>query len=222
MAAGAIDGKTSAQITAIATSTVPPEWYVISSLLGVWVGFVGGPWVASLTAGTRSFLRDMRVRFRPIDLPLGIAIGLLGQWIISLLYSPFQHDITNYNAPTTKLAGSTHGNGGIFLIVVATALLAPLAEELFFRGLLFRGLLRLCSPGPTASARLRQFGVASAVVLDGLLFGLSHGEWVQLAGLALFGMVLAVVTLRTGRLGMNMVAHGAFNMAAVLVYLKVV
>ena len=59
-----------------------------------------------------------------------------------------------------------------------------------------------------------------AVVVDGLLFGLAHGEWVQLAGLALFGMVLATVSYRTGRLGMNMVSHATFNLVAVLVILQ--
>jgi membrane protease YdiL (CAAX protease family) len=58
--------------------------------------------------------------------------------------------------------------------------------------------------------------VAGAVVLDGLIFGLAHGELVQLAGLATFGAILAVISYRTGRLGMNMVAHASFNLVAVL------
>ena len=60
----------------------------------------------------------------------------------------------------------------------------------------------------------RTLGVGSAVVVDGLLFGLAHGELEQLAGLALFGMLLAFVSYRTGRLGMNMVAHATFNPVA--------
>jgi len=51
---------------------------------------------------------------------------------------------------------------------------------------------------------------------DGLIFGLAHGELVQLAGLATFGAILAVISYRTGRLGMNMVAHASFNLVAVL------
>ena len=37
-----------------------------------------------------------------------------------------------------------------------------------------------------------------------------------LAGLAVFGMVLAAVSYRTGRLGMNMVAHATFNFVAIV------
>jgi membrane protease YdiL (CAAX protease family) len=62
--------------------------------------------------------------------------------------------------------------------------------------------------------------VAVAVVVDGLLFGLAHGEWVQLAGLALFGAALAAISSRTGRLGMNMVSHASFNLVAVLAILS--
>jgi len=39
---------------------------------------------------------------------------------------------------------------------------------------------------------------------------------VQLAGLATFGMILAAVSYRTGRLGMNMVAHASFNLVAII------
>jgi membrane protease YdiL (CAAX protease family) len=55
-----------------------------------------------------------------------------------------------------------------------------------------------------------------AVVLDGLLFGLAHAELEQLAGLAVFGCILAVVAFKTKRLGMNMVSHASFNLVAVL------
>jgi len=50
--------------------------------------------------------------------------------------------------------------------------------------------------------------------------GLAHAEWVQLAGLALFGVALATVSYRTGRLGMNMVAHASFNLVAVVTILN--
>jgi membrane protease YdiL (CAAX protease family) len=217
VAAGAIDGKTSRQLSALATSAQPPEWYVVSTLVGIWLGYVGAPWLASRTAGTGRFFRDLGLRFRPID-ALGIVIGVVSQLAVDLLYKPFQHDIANYNAPTQKLIGASHGSGGVLIIVLASVIFAPFAEELCFRGLLFKGLVRLCAPVGGGPGTARTVGVVGAVILDGLLFGLAHGEWVQLAGLALFGMVLASVSYRTGRLGMNMVAHASFNLVAVISY----
>jgi uncharacterized protein len=106
------------------------------------------------------------------------------------------------------------------VVALATVLLAPFMEELFFRGLIFKSLARLFTPSGAGPTRARGAGVVLAVIVDGLLFGLAHGEWVQLAGLALFGMVLASISYRTGRLGMNMVAHASFNLVAILAILS--
>ncbi len=211
--AGAIAGKTSAQMTAIASAAVPPEWYVVATLLGLWIGFIGAPWLASRTQGTRHFFRDLGVRFRVIDL-VGIGIGIGGQILIAIMYAPFQHDIKNFNGPSQRLTGASHG-AGFVVIAIATVLLAPAMEELFFRGLLLKSLVRLFTKVGAAGGA-RAAGVVLAVIADGLLFGLAHGEWVQLAGLAAFGMILATISYRTGRLGMNMVAHASFNLIAII------
>ncbi len=211
--AGTIAGKTSAQMTAIASASVPPEWYVVATLLGLWIGFIGAPWLASRYQGTRHFARDLGLRFRVIDL-VGIAIGLGGQILVAVMYAPFQHDIHDFNGPSQKLTGGSHG-AGFIVIAIATVIFAPAMEELFFRGLLFKALVRLFTRlGAAGGARVA--GVVLAVIVDGLLFGLAHGEWVQLAGLAVFGMILAAVSYRTGRLGMNMVAHASFNLVAII------
>ena len=212
--AGIVAGKNASQMSAITSAAVPPEWYVVATLLGLWVGFIGAPWLASRYQGTRHFLRDLGVRFRPIDL-LGIAIGIGGQILVALMYAPFQHQIHDFNAPSQRLTGGSHG-GGFIIIAVATVLFAPAMEELFFRGLLLKGLVRLFIPLGVRRGRARALGVVFAIVLDGLLFGLAHGEWIQLAGLATFGVVLAAVSYRTGRLGMNMVAHATFNFVAIV------
>ncbi|HUC04088.1 MAG TPA: CPBP family intramembrane glutamic endopeptidase [Acidimicrobiales bacterium] len=216
-AAGGIAGKTAAQMSRIASESVPPEWYVVTTLVGLWVGFFGAPWLASRTQGTRRLLADVGLRFRPSD-AFGIFIGVGGQLIIALMYAPFRHDIKNFNAPSQHLTGSAHG-WGYAVIAVFTVVGAPFMEELFFRGLLFRALVRLFTPVTLSPASSRRAGVVVAVIVDGILFGLAHAEWVQLAGLALFGMALATVSYRTGRLGMNMVAHASFNLVAVLAIL---
>ena len=213
LVAGLIAGKSASQLQSIASAPVPPEWYVVSTLLGIWIGFVGAPWLASRTQGTRHFARDLGLRFRVVDL-VGIGIGVGGQIVVALMYAPFQHDIHDFNGPSQKLTGASHG-GGFIVIALATVILAPFMEELFFRGLLLKALVRLLTP-LRAAGGARVAGVVAAVILDGLLFGLAHGEWIQLAGLAVFGMALAAVSYRTGRLGMNMVAHATFNLVAIV------
>jgi membrane protease YdiL (CAAX protease family) len=130
------------------------------------------------------------------------------------MYAPFQRHIHDFNGPSQKLTGAAHG-GGFVVIALATVILAPFMEELFFRGLLLKALVRLLTP-LRAAGGARAAAVVAAVIIDGLLFGLAHGEWIQLAGLAVFGMALAAVSYRTGRLGMNMVAHATFNLVAII------
>ena len=199
-------------LSQIENLAAPPAWYIASGLVGLWVGFFVAPLLASRTQGTKHFARDLGLGFRPVD-AAGIAVGLGGQLLVTVLYLPFVSHLKNFEAPTTKLTGGAHG-ASFALIAVLTVLGAPFFEELFFRGLLFRGLLALFGANRRVGARL--LSVGTAVVADGLLFGLAHGEFEQLAGLALFGCILAVVAIKTQRLGMCMVAHGTFNLVAVI------
>ena len=207
----ALNGK-GAQLKEIATSSSPPTWYIVTSLLGLWVGMLGAAYLAINYGAVDR--RRLGLTFRPIDL-VGIGIGIGSQIVIGLLYLPFRSHLQHFNAPITKLTGASHGPS-FALVIALTALGAPIVEEIFFRGVLFRGLMGLTTA--VTPQRLKIVAVAGAVIADGLLFALAHGELVQLPGLALFGIVLSIVFLRTGRLGMCIVAHIAFNALALLSY----
>ncbi len=202
----------SSELTRIASLSEPPEWFVASSLVGIWIGFGGGAWLASKVRGVGGFRRDLGLRFAPIDL-IGIPVGVVGQVAVYVMYLPFRHLVHNFNqqfnAPSQRLTGSSHG-WGFLLIGVLTVVGAPFFEELFFRGLVLRALCRIF--GEVG----RWVGPTLAIVLTGILFGLVHAESLQLVGLASFGIVLSYMAYRTGRLGMGMLAHASFNLFAVV------
>ncbi|MGH8980230.1 MAG: lysostaphin resistance A-like protein [Acidimicrobiales bacterium] len=202
------------ELSRFATMAAPPEWYVGTSLVGLWIGFFMGPWIASRVRGTGRFLADLGVRFRPVDL-VGIPIGVGAQFLLDVLYAPFITHMKDFTAPTTKLVGASHG-WGYLAIAILTVCGAPFFEEILFRGLAFKALARLFAPGEPGASRRRAVGLIAAVVVDGVLFGLAHWEPYQFAGLAVFGMLLALISYKTGRLGMNMVSHASFNLVAVL------
>jgi hypothetical protein len=206
----------SAHLSAIGNLAAPPAWYIGSGLVGLWVGFFVATVAASRARGTKRFAADLGLEFRPVDV-FGILIGIGGQLLVTLLYLPFISHLHDFQAPTTKLTGGAHGMSFV-VIAVLTVVGAPFFEELFFRGLLFRGLLGFfgATPSRLAEGSVRALVIGAAVVTDGLLFGLAHAELEQLAGLAAFGCILAFVALKTQRLGMNMVAHGTFNLVAVI------
>lgn len=199
-------------LSAVANLSEPPTWYIVSTLLGLWVGFLGGPLMASTIRGTRSLIRDVGLRFKWIDL-IGIPIGVAGQFLVVAIYIPISPHVHNFsqkfNAPSQKLTGGSHGIG-FAVIAVLTVAGAPFFEEVFFRGLLLRSLTRLFGNFG------RGVGPALAIVITGVLFGLAHAESLQLLGLATFGVILSFISYRTGRLGMNMAAHAAFNLVAVV------
>ena len=80
-------------------------------------------------------------------------------------------------------------------LVVVGVLAAPLAEELFFRGFLLHRWAR-------------RWGTPTAVVASSALFAVLHGEWI---GHFLFGVAMAALYLRTGRLWMPIAAHAINN-----------
>ena len=195
------------QLSALSALARPPTWLIVSTLFGLWGGFLGAAFLASRVRGTGRMADDLGIRFRPVDL-LGIPIGLAGQALVAAAYlpvAPHVHDFhQRFSAPAQRLTGGSHGVG-FAVIVVCTVVGAPFVEEVFFRGLLLRALARLFGTWG------RWVGPSLAVVLSGLAFGLAHYEPLQLLGLALFGILLGAVSYCTGRQGMNMVAHATFN-----------
>lgn len=208
--AAAISGNTSS-LSALANLSEPPTWYIASTLLGLWAGFFGSAWLATGVKGTKSFRRDLGLRFQWVDL-IGIPIGVVSQFLVALMYIPISQHVHNFNqrfdAPSQKLTGGSHG-AGFAVVALFTVVGAPFFEELFFRGVLLRSLARLFG---TIG---RWVGPTLAVIVTGVLFGLAHAESLQLLGLATFGIILSVVSYRTGRLGMGMAAHASFNLVAV-------
>jgi uncharacterized protein len=202
----------SGQLREYATSTAPPGWYVVAGLLGLWAGFALAAWGVLRSASSTP--RSLNLSFRPFDL-LGLPLGLLLQLAIGLAYRPFLHHLHRFDAPIQKLTGGSQGATHA-LVIALSVLGAPLFEELFFRGVLLQSLVGLSR----AALRGVRVGLAVgiAVVLDGLLFGASHGELAQLPGLVAVGAALSLCYLWTGRLGLSIMTHVGFNAVAIAAY----
>lgn len=84
------------------------------------------------------------------------------------------------------------------VMAVATVLIAPIVEEVIFRGLVLSRLKRVM-PGWLS------------VVLSALLFGVCHGQAVWMAYAFALGLLFGVMTLRTGSIWPSLIAHVVFN-----------
>ena len=181
----------------------PPWWLIVSGLLGVWIGF--GTTVAVVQ---HRFHAIAPGAFAPRWSDVGyLALGVGLQIVVGVAYLPFH--LKNLSGPTHRLLGSASG-WEFAALCVGTAVVAPVIEELFFRGVLFPALRSLFA---TRSARIT---LTLAVVVDGVLFALAHFELLQLPGLAFVGAVLAYVYWRTQRLIPSMLVHASFNTVVVI------
>jgi len=88
---------------------------------------------------------------------------------------------------------------------VATVIIVPIAEEIFFRGFIFAGLIR-------------PLGVFGAMLASGFIFGAFHIQSADSVGLllpfTLVGMLFAWLYYRTGSILPNMGAHFLFNLVS--------
>ncbi len=96
------------------------------------------------------------------------------------------------------------GTGGSFWALAAMAVfVAPICEEIYFRGYLFQGLRRWWQLGPAAAA-------------SGLTFAFVHVEPIRLLSLWVTGMLFATVFEKRRTLVASMSAHATLNVIAVL------
>jgi membrane protease YdiL (CAAX protease family) len=184
-----------------------PLWAVALLQVPLWAGLLGAPLWSSFLKGRRSLAADFGLRMRWSDIPLGLAAGLGAQVLllvgITALYQLFEIDLDKVGTSAQELTASATDAVGVVLLVAIVAVAAPLFEELFYRGLWLRAVER-------------RWGTTWAVVISSAVFGAIHFQIYDLPALFGFGVVAALLTVRTGRLGPAIWAHVAFNLTAVV------
>jgi membrane protease YdiL (CAAX protease family) len=173
----------------------------------LWLGLLGAPIVASRRKGAGDLAVDFGFSFRWTDAPLGLAAGLVCQYVLVwLVYLPMQQFVSKQQLeePVRRVTDSAHGVSFVILSIVVVVG-APIVEELFFRGLVLRSLQR-------------RFGDAWAVIGSAVLFGLAHFEKFQLPALVALGVVLGIMAVRTRRLGLAVFTHAGFNLVTMVAF----
>lgn len=171
--------------------------------LPVLLGTIGGVFIP-LYLITRSsqlpWRHDFSLHWRHPVILLGAALmavsalaptALLAQ--LSLRLHPPEPEWTAFMAENMP-----RGTAAIALSFLTVVVLAPLAEEIVFRGLLHRLASRMWGPWPAA-------------IVSSLIFGVVHGEPWYLFGLIGIGFVLAVVYEATGSVLACWITHVVHN-----------
>ena len=188
---------------------------VLSATLAVYLALGAG--IAVALRRLRAPLVFLGLRW-PTPRDLGLTLLLLFPWYLGILL------VTTVSAwalnggravpSNSRLIFLQHPNGiGLLLLaLLVTAVAAPICEEAFFRGMLFR-LLRNRIP------------LSAAVVVSAVAFGLAHASpavsWALLPTFMFMGIVLALVYQRTGWLTNSILLHGLSNAIATVLAFNV-
>lgn len=191
--------------------------YVIAALVIVnAVAFAGVPWLASRRKGLDSLAADFGLRIRPVDLAIGFGLGIAGL-IGAAIVSTAVDGLLDVEESTSNVPVDSLDNAGQFIaFFLAVAIVTPIVEELFFRGLLYRSFLK------------RGAGPLGAIVRTTIIFVLPHltavSTWQNALTLAatigVLGAMFNLACHLTGnRLGAPIVAHLVVNGTAVVALL---
>jgi hypothetical protein len=129
--------------------------------------------------------------------------GIVLQVVHAIVQAILGHNVANPEQVPNDVRGAYLALSGV--VVVG---LAPLAEETFFRGFLYKGLRR-------------RFSMWPAAVISAFFFGLVHFAGIRflliVPSLILIGVVLAIVYERRQSLLASVAAHATFNLVGFLV-----
>ncbi len=175
-------------------------WVLAISQLGLWVGLGAVVAFARRRSDEQPLAGHLREETRMRDLVGGVVVGVFTQLILlPALYLPLRAfiDDDELSAPAENLIDRVDGVG-LVLMGIGVVIVAPIVEELYFRGLLLRTIER-------------RWGIAVAVIGSSLFFGATHFQLLQFPGLTLAGLAFAMAVVRTGRLGAAIAVHVGFN-----------
>jgi uncharacterized protein len=164
--------------------------------------FVGTAWLfASLTAPPR--LWHFGVRRAPLWSTVGWAtVTIVSFYVLAASYAAaVQPDV---DQTVTRDLGADQGTAGLIAAGFMVVVVAPFAEEFFFRGFFYRALRS-------------RYPVLAAALIDGLLFGIIHFDFsgadalLIVPPLALLGFAFCLLYERTGTLFAPIALHSLNN-----------
>ena len=180
----------------IAPGLVTKMWFqlTVSSVCLYGCGMVPG-WLILRRLDTE---RAPERRMRALTLAAVVSVA-----VTALLVGSFAGTAVNYLI--TLVTGRKQSNPveaiatgvPLWVLTLCTVILAPVAEELFFRRVLID--------------RLRRYGDKPAILCAAVIFGLAHGNFSQFFYAYLLGLIFGGMYCATGRLRYSIGLHMAIN-----------
>lgn len=198
-------------------TTLLADAYFILTLQGLfWLGLLSGPILAGVFGKYKflgkegMFALGFKAKWLILALLFGIAAQAVSVGVGYLIQQAYSEESISGNAAT--VAEAFQGLNPL-LIFVMLAIVAPIVEEIFYRGLVFTALAN-------------RFGILSGGIISSLAFGISHYQGAGYNGLfvvaltASLGGILAYARYKSGGLFLPIMIHVFFNAvsASILIF----
>ncbi len=191
------------------------DWLIVLGLAGQYIGNLGVLWLLARLKDDA----DLGFKVEPRDV-FYIGLGLLLQLMLALLLLPLAELLFPNGEPPQQVAEIIESAESSMILklslVLAAVVLAPVTEEIIFRGVLLKALHNR-STGFIMVVTAAVFSAVHVLGLD------TERLWASAAlvlpPIFLLGLLLAWVTLRSGRLGPAIFLHSGWNLLAALVLL---
>ncbi len=144
--------------------------------------------------------RKIKVVDGALILAFGAFFNLLitGLFDLAATYLPIKQQLADYENLMEPLMKS-----GFIYIVLAVSISAPFFEEIIFRGIIFNDFKKAMP-------------VWLAILTQGLLFGLFHGNWIQGVYATFVGIVLGIVYYKYKSIWAVILLHFSYNSISLL------
>jgi membrane protease YdiL (CAAX protease family) len=194
-------GRTTAQVVSqedLRNDAVPLIWQMLTLVPG-WILLLGVAWIS---AGMFNHARPgWSLRGTPGDVSIGIAGGLILQVPVMVIVAILMQAILGDFAPSGRaltLIDSIESPLAVVVLFLAVAVGAPIAEELFYRGLIQGSLVD-------------RFGPVIGIGVSSIIFGAVHLSWIEFAPLTIAGLGFGLLAWKRGRVLPAIIAHITFN-----------
>ncbi len=178
------------------------QYLIYILVFGIWYyrAFCKEKAISDISSGLLC-IKDKLLTIKTICLIVG---GYFAQLFVDGILTLVEPYFTDLFANYGKMVDSITGAGSSWVMLFAVIFVAPIGEELLFRGLI-------------QSYGFKNFAPAVAIFMQGLIFGLYHGNIIQGIYACLMGVILGFVAYKLKSIIYPMILHISINASLLLV-----
>jgi membrane protease YdiL (CAAX protease family) len=190
------------EIIADSLKYIMSQMNIIGIIYSVIIVGIAIPVILILLRKNPYAIRRERIRSHELIAAAVVMIGAAG--IVNLEMAGIQAAgefvpwVKNALQTYIELSKSLVGSKNIFLIIISTCILIPIAEDLVFRGIV-QGELRRVMPGYLA------------VIIQAVIFALVHGNIIQISYVIIPALILGAIYEWTRSIYVPIILHMIFN-----------